>query len=90
MSEQNQGETNAVEVGGEVGATGDGPTPTRVEFGQARPGRPPHGFPDGPGLNMYGEPVHYASEDPTQRTGEVDEIPPPDVADPGAPGPSGN
>lgn len=81
--------TKTVNIGGEIGATGQVSPP--APYGQAVPGQPPAGFPtsppDGPALDMYGNPVQYASEDPNLRTGDPNEIPPPDGPNPGAPGP---
>jgi hypothetical protein len=72
-------QTKQVNVGGEVGATG---APAQVEFGQSLPGQPPAGFPTGPDVDMYGNPRPVASEDPSQRTGDINENPPGDPPTP--------
>jgi hypothetical protein len=65
--------------GGNSAPTG-GVELVKVPFGMSAPGQPPKGYPTGPGIDMYGDPVEVAHEDPDQRTGEVNEIPPPDPA----------
>jgi hypothetical protein len=74
--------TRTVQIGGEVGSTGAVATPSapkRVEVGQAIPGQPPAGFPTGGDVDMYGDPIEYAPEDPKMRTGDPNEHPPPDA-----------
>jgi hypothetical protein len=52
---------------GSVGPVGDlevtaVPVPTsedQIQVGQSVPGQPPKGFPTGPGIDMYGNPLTY-------------------------------
>lgn len=56
--------------------------PSQVEFGQSLPGQPPAGFPNGGDVDMYGNTRPVASEDPTLRTGDINENPPGDPPTP--------
>lgn len=71
-------QTKTVSVGGDVGPTGEPAVPAQVEFGQSLPGQPPAGFPNGPGVDMYGNKITYAPEDPALRTGDPNEVVPGD------------
>lgn len=73
----------AVETGGTVevqavpGAADGQPVPGAE---RPAPGKPPTGLPNGPGVDQWGRTIEYAPEDPSLRTGDINEHPPGDPA----------